>query len=78
MNYQVLYLPNCSYSAITGQCSQQSGTESQGIHSTEKYIAITAASGSGSTPPECNKVSIWHINTTWFRYKIEPTRYLMI
>ncbi|KAG2546392.1 hypothetical protein PVAP13_9KG030199 [Panicum virgatum] len=37
------------------QCSQQSGTESQGIHSTEKSIAITAASGSGSTPPECNK-----------------------
>ena len=60
MLYQLLYLPDYSYSAIPGQCPQQSGTESQGVHSTEKYIAITTASGSGSTPPEYNKVSIWH------------------
>src|SRR6185312_7247440 len=54
MLYQLLYLPDYSYSAIPGQCPQQSGTKSQGVHSTEKSIAITTASGSGSTPPEYN------------------------
>ena len=68
MTYYLPYLPNRTYSALEGQPSHQSATESQQLHSTDKSTLITgtAPNGSGSTPPECNKVFIYHTKTCYF------------
>jgi len=55
MTYYLPYLPNRTYSALEGQPSHQSATESQQLHSTDKSTLIIAPNSSGSTPPECNK-----------------------